>query len=325
MTDGGANLIHGSVGESGLNRTYDVAVIDYLLDVIEQGGLMASNGHHHKDMPGRIRHFQKFVLKFQRPDGRVDPGGRTLRGMLELAGKTRKKAQAKPAPTPSVSHAVKRTQAQSGQKKAASAAVLSGGGGGKLTDADYKAAAERLKPGVAVAMIRAFAEVESGGKSGFGPKGLPIIAYEGHIFRKYSKRIYDSTHPFLSYKYVKKAGPEWQHNNKTQDKAWETLTEAMALDHEAALMACSWGMFQVMGFNYATCGYATVDQFVAKMKAGEAGQLDAFVSFCLKTTGLRKALQDRNFVNCARLYNGNDYGDYDRRIQTKYEKYSKLG
>jgi hypothetical protein len=61
------------------------------------------------------------------------------------------------------------------------------------------------------------------------------------------------------------------------------------------------------------------------MKAGESGQLEAFVGFCLKTAGLRKAIQDRNYVQCARLYNGKDYGDYDRRIKTKYEKHSKLG
>jgi hypothetical protein len=321
------NLIQGAVGFGGLNRPHDVAVVDYLLDVIEQGGLMPSHGHRHSALGDRIRHFQKFTLKFQRPDGRVDPGGRSLRGMLEVAGKSIALSKTKTPPPPKVKAAAQQTQSAAPKKKAATDAVLSSGSGGgaKLTDADFKRAAERLKPGVHVAMIRAYAEVESGGKSGFGSKGLPVIAFEGHIFRKYTKKIYDKSHPMLSYPYVKKAGPEWQHNNKNQDKAWETLREALALNHDAALMACSWGMFQVMGFNYSTCGYASVDKFVQAMKAGESGQLDAFVGFCLKTPGLRQALQDRNYVQCARLYNGNDYGDYDKRIKTKYEKYSKLG
>ncbi len=53
-------------------------------------------------------------------------------------------------------------------------------------------------------------------------------------------------YPLLSYRYVIKAGPQWRINNKNQDSAWKTLEEALALDHDAALQACSWGMFQVM-------------------------------------------------------------------------------
>lgn len=191
----------------------------------------------------------------------------------------------------------------------------------KLTDADFQAAAKALGTGVSVAIIQAFAEVESGGKSGFGPAGFPIIAYEGHIFRKLTDKKYDKTHPFLSYPYVKKAGPEWQRNNKGQKVAWKTLEDAMALDHDAALQSCSWGMFQVMGFNYASCGYKNVDGFVAAMKAGERGQLDAFVGFCKSTKGLTKALASKDFANLARLYNGQDYGNYDKLIEKSFKKH----
>lgn len=188
-------------------------------------------------------------------------------------------------------------------------------------DASYAAAAAALGPGVQVAMIRAFAEVESGGKSGFGPSGLPIIAFEGHIFRKYTKGAFDQTNPLLSYPYRKKAGPEWQSNNKNQDTAWKTLNAALALNHDAALLACSWGMFQVMGFNYKMCGYPDVDGFVDKMKAGQQGQLDAFIGFCKSTKGLAQALAAKRFSTCATLYNGADFGDYDKRIEKAFKKY----
>lgn len=198
--------------------------------------------------------------------------------------------------------------------------------GAKLTSADFEKAAKALGDGVSVAIIHAFAEVESGGKSGFGANGLPIIAYEGHVFRKLTRRKdksypYDDTHPMLSYKYKQKAGPEWQENNKDQTTAWKTLTDAMALDHNAALQSCSWGMFQVMGFNYADCGYASVDDFVTAMKAGESGQLDAFVGYCKKKAGMVEALKTKDFVQMATLYNGEDYGDYDKRISKAYKKY----
>jgi hypothetical protein len=190
---------------------------------------------------------------------------------------------------------------------------------GPVGDSNYAAAAQAL--GVQVAMIRAFAEVESGGKSGFGPSGLPIIAYEGHIFRRYTKGAFDQSNPLLSYPYRKKAGPEWQANNKNQETAWKTLNAAMALNHEAALLACSWGMFQVMGFNYTMCGYPDVDAFVGAMKAGQQGQLEAFVGFCKATKGLPQALAAKDFARCAALYNGTDYGDYDKRIERAFRKY----
>ena len=85
-------------------------------------------------------------------------------------------------------------------------------------------------------MIRAFAEVESGGKSGFGPSGLPIIAYEGHIFRKYTKGAFDNANPELSYRYRQKAGPEWQQNNKNQDTAWKTLKRCYGAESRGSVI-----------------------------------------------------------------------------------------
>lgn len=190
-----------------------------------------------------------------------------------------------------------------------------------LVDSDFDDAAQALGSGVSAAIIRAFAVVESGGKSGFGPEGRPVIAYEGHVFRKYTKRQFDKTHPMLSYPYKEKGGAEWKWNNKNQKTAWETLSEAMQLNHEAALLACSWGMFQVMGFNFKKCGYESVESFVAAMKAGERGQLDAFVGFCKNTQGVVDALRSLDYKKLATLYNGKDYGNYDRRIEKAYRKF----
>lgn len=194
--------------------------------------------------------------------------------------------------------------------------------GAKVTTLDFENAAKALGANVEAAMIHAFAVVESGGKSGFGASGFPKIAYEGHIFRKYTKHVYDKSYPLLSYPYSKKAGPEWQVNNKDDATALATLKKAMLLDQKAAYMACSWGMFQIMGFNFSSCGFATVEAFVDAMKAGEAGQLQAFVGFCKSTPGLKDALAKKDFVKCAILYNGDDYGDYDKRISKEYKKFS---
>lgn len=193
---------------------------------------------------------------------------------------------------------------------------------GKLTEADFQGAAETLGSDIEVAMIKAFAEVESGGRSGFSALGFPKIAFEGHIFRKYTNNKFDKTHPQLSYAYVTKAGPEWKKNNKDDATALKTLNAAMTLNRDAAYKACSWGMFQIMGFNYGDCGYSSIDAFVESMKAGESGQLKAFVGYCKKKTGMKEALAAKDFAQCARLYNGKDYGDYDKKISEAYKKYS---
>ncbi|NOV30835.1 N-acetylmuramidase family protein [Methylomonas sp. ZR1] len=214
-----------------------------------------------------------------------------------------------------------RERAAAGKLHRLKAAVNSGGSFSKLTDADFQAALAALGNGITLAMVKAFAEVESGGKSGFGPAGLPVIAFEGHWFRKLTNKKYDQTHPMLSYKYVKKAGPEWQANNKDQETAWKTLNDAIALDSDAALQACSWGMFQVMGFNFKDCGFSKVEDFVASMKAGERGQLDAFVGWCKAKPARLQALKDKKFATIATLYNGEDYGNYDVLLEQAYKRH----
>jgi N-acetylmuramidase len=313
-------LISGSVGRGGANQKDDVLIVQFLFNLISRPKFVSETGACNDELINRIHEFQLTHVGSKSADSRIDPRGRTLAMLLDLA------ASPGLSERPDLVERVEKfmglaRNARLRKRAEPQKTDAPSGGVGKLTEADFAAAAEALKPGVQLAMIRAFAEVESGGKSGFGPSGLPIIAYEGHIFRKYTNHKYDKSHPLLSYPYKRKAGPEWKANNKNQTAAWKTLHAAMDLDHGAALKACSWGMFQIMGFNYETCGFANVDDFVVKMKAGEPGQLNAFVGFCLKTRGLRKALADKNFVACATIYNGSDYGDYDKRIERAFKKH----
>ena len=82
-----------------------------------------------------------------------------------------------------------------------------------LTEQDYTDAWENLNRRVELNIIKAFSIVESGGRSGFNALNLPIIAYEGHIFRKYTKRKYgEGRRVFLMaplhHHYQKKGIPE---------------------------------------------------------------------------------------------------------------------
>ena len=342
------SILTGPVGSGrrALNKATDVHTVQHLFNLVDGSTALPETGLCTPALISRIARFQREVFKYPHPDSRIDPHGRMLKVLLaNAAAKTRARRQP-PAPatdsswshwaaikwaelTGAMEHAWASLFAEDTRLKrvnrpthAGAGAIATPNGGAQVgvTDQDYVNAAAQLGSGIDPLLVRACAKVESGGKSGFGPSGLPIIAYEGHLFHKYTHHQYDETHPLLSYPYKKKAGWQWQLNNKDQVSAWKTLNEAMALDAAAALKSASWGMCQVMGFNYASCGYKDVFAFVEAMKAGSLGQLQAFVGYCKSASGMVSALQRKDFAAMARAYNGPDYGNYDQLFEQAYKK-----
>lgn len=51
------------------------------------------------------------------------------------------------------------------------------------------------------------------------------------------------------------------------------------LDPDAALQSASWGIFQILGANYACRGYKNVNEMVEIMCVNEKGQLEALANF----------------------------------------------
>ena len=290
-------MLSSAVGRDQENRRPDVAAVQTKLNRMShftRRPHLRVDGRFGSETLTAILSFQKLVVRMRHPDGVVTSLGPTWALLCDQQPMRRR-------------------------QKARNAAAPAPGNVSLLTEADFKSAAARLGPNVSPLIIHAFAKVESGGKSGFGSDGRPIIAFEGHRFRYYTDGKYDEDHPDISYKYKEKAGEEWKKNNKNQKTAWAVLETAAALDHDAALKSCSWGMFQVMGSNYESCGYDSVDDFVNAMKSGQKGHLEAFVGYCLTTAGMTSALEKKNYVKMASLYNGKDYGDYDKRIEKEYK------
>ncbi len=179
----------------------------------------------------------------------------------------------------------------------------------ELTEQDYLDTAKELNCEPAV--IKAVVEVESSG-SGFLPSGEPKILYEPHIFSKLTNHKYDKTHPSLSYRKwgTLPYGPVSVQHSK--------LASAVKLDREAALQSCSWGLFQIMGFNYKACGYGSVQELVNDAYRGIQGHLRMFLGF-VKSEGLVDELQRKDWAGFARKYNGPGYAinDYHRKILLK--------
>ncbi len=185
----------------------------------------------------------------------------------------------------------------------------------KLGDKDFQRAALRLN--CEEAAIRAVAEVESGGKSGFLPDKRPLILFESRWFHKLTGGIHDAAHPDIS-------TPTWVKNYKGGKGEYDRLAKAIALDRTAALKSASWGMFQILGVNHQVVGFTDVEAFVAAMLEGEGPHLDAFVEFVL-TQSLADELRDRRWADFAKVYNGPGYAQnaYDTKMAAAYAKYAQ--
>lgn len=193
------------------------------------------------------------------------------------------------------------------------------GPGTVLTDADRKAAAAIV--GVTLQKIAAVEAVESRGR-GFRPDdaapGLarPIILFEPHVFSRATARKFDDAWPEISY-------PTWGTlpYPSSQSSRWAQLTQAARLDETAALKATSWGLFQIIGYNFKPAGYLTVQAFARAMATTEGEQLAAFARFLHASPPMQKALQLSDWAGYARLYNGPGYAQhgYDQKLKAAYQ------
>ena len=165
-----------------------------------------------------------------------------------------------------------------------------------LTPAHFAAAARRL--GVPTPVLQAVVQVESGGAPAFGPDNLPTIRFEPHVFSALTNAQFDAAHPDVSY-------PDWDSRKypRSQDVIWRQLARAFALDGEHALQATCWGLFQLLGVNFAACGFPTAAAFAASI-AGSAGrQLEAFEAF-IAGADLAPLLKAKRWAEFAAAYTG---------------------
>lgn len=192
---------------------------------------------------------------------------------------------------------------------------------GTLIESDFHAAAKLLKCDVAA--INAVAEVESSGK-GFLSDGRVKILFEGHWFYKYTKGIYAASHPTICYpKWTKKFYATGANGDIRGAGELQRLREAIALNRTAALLSASYGKFQIMGFNYAICGFVTVDDFYKAMKISEGEHLNAFCKY-VKHNSLDDEMRNHKWAEFALRYNGTDYkkNQYDTKLANAYKKYA---
>lgn len=195
----------------------------------------------------------------------------------------------------------------------------------RLTERDYAEVAQML--GVDIASIKAVVEIEAGtAHQGFYAPGLPIINFDLTMFRRFAGRNGINLTPYQQSHAVVFAAPNARKHGSHQSAQQARLEAAREIDNKTAVEGTFWGMFQIGGFNWSKCGAKNIDDFVNRMSNSERDQLDMFARF-LKSTGLDKHLQAKNWEAFARGYNGPSYArrGYHTKLKSAYMKYSKTG
>lgn len=192
----------------------------------------------------------------------------------------------------------------------------------KITRSDIISSAKFL--GVEPATLKAVIDVEAR-SSGFGDDGRPTILFERHKMWKYlGEANYLTKRDQLSVLFPDICHDDaGSYNTRGQ---YEKLAVAAVLHWDAAHKSCSWGLGQVMGFNFASLGYKTLKEFVDAMHESEGKQLDAMCRY-IKVNNLVDELQRHDWAGFAKGYNGKDYAinKYDTKLAAAYVKAKKEG
>jgi protein-S-isoprenylcysteine O-methyltransferase Ste14 len=196
----------------------------------------------------------------------------------------------------------------------------------RLDDADINELAANYN--LEAPAIKAVIKVETGG-NGFLIDGRPKILFEGHIFWNELKKVNIKPEEYVV-KFPDIVYPQWtKQYYKGGTGEYDRLEKAKLIHEEAALKSASWGLFQIMGFNYEPAGFENVNAFVVAQYESEKEHLKAFINFIMyKPAGQAKAtidfLREKDWKSFAARYNGPRYSEnqYDRKLEIAYARFS---
>ena len=174
------------------------------------------------------------------------------------------------------------------------------------------------------AALLAVCEVESGGRVFARIKGRdePLIRFEGHYFHRL---LAGAKRNRAKIEGLANRNPGAVKNSSTQAGRWAMLAKASAIDREAALQSCSWGIGQVMGAHWRWLDYANVDALVADTRSGVGGQVRLMLKF-IEKSGLTRAMKQQDWQVFARGYNGPAFARnaYDSKLAMAHEQFVVL-
>lgn len=202
---------------------------------------------------------------------------------------------------------------------------------------DIVAAAKLVSPsaGVEPACLLTVIETETGGRP-FEPADIdpsdgiePAILFERHVFLKRLKAlapglVAEAKRQGLTVAKWQGPGSAQYADQKTSAARLALLAKAVAVHPEAAYQSVSMGLFQVMGFNHAACGFeSAVAMHAALTRGGLGTHLAVGVAF-MRSKGLLKKLAARDWKGFALGYNGTAYAknQYDKKLADGYARWT---
>ena len=186
-----------------------------------------------------------------------------------------------------------------------------------LEEQDYQRLSDEFDLGVPE--IKAVMEVEAGGNGFFIQEPAPCrpkILFEAHWFYALTPEPVSRTRPDL-------ASRTWNRALYIGGPAeWNRLMAAIAFDLEPALQSASWGLGQVMGFNFELAGAPSIQQFVVEAFTSEYHQTRHMMNF-IKNNNLMGSLRNHDWAGFAYGYNGEGFAvnQYDRKLADAYRRH----
>ena len=158
--------------------------------------------------------------------------------------------------------------------------------------------------------LKAIIKVESSGKPFVGDH--PTVRFE---CVRYNKRVSSQDQvpcDTSTYKY-----------GSAKDTGLTAFKNALEKDRSEAIRQTSFGLGQVMGFNYERAGYSSEEDFYIAMFREEE-QVKAFLNFVISDDAILSELKkdDTNWAVIAENYNGEDYAtnNYDTKLENTYQE-----
>lgn len=102
------------------------------------------------------------------------------------------------------------------------------------------------------------------------------------------------------------------------------LTKALAINEKLAYKSSLYGIFEVPGTAYKSCGFETIEDFVREIKHSEKSQVKIFLEF-LEKNNLLPLLRQSRFTDFFKKYDKNYYYNFsDISLSRVFEKYQIL-
>jgi hypothetical protein len=240
--------------------------------------------------------------------------------MLALAARGRKKQALEATPSPPLPPVPSATP---GAPSRATAPPNLGGSRGSARSASFAEVLDILnteapKYGLDPRVLRAVMQAESG-QQPFGPDGKIIIRFEPHVFARATavkalglKRL--PTDEEANQYGAKVLNPGmttmWEGRTRVGGQAaeWETLARARAIDEHAAISSTSFGLGQVMGFNYKLAEYPSPTAMFEDFQTSGVAQALGMLRMIKNVPKQLKALKALDFPAFVASYNGAKIG-----------------